>query len=153
MSGRRNFRWTTKHATVPTRGSTDVPHFIVPRQRGPHIRVGPADHLNPTVHHDPMTTTPGRPEELHLQPPTDSGREPLDSSGSCEPFLGGVATAERRRVPAAPPRRLAKVSLLSAHPLRSTPITGASSLLLDGPPPADSSLLSPLAGLASRVFA
>ena len=28
---------------------------------------------------------PGRPEGLHLQPPTDSGREPLDSSGSCKP--------------------------------------------------------------------
>ncbi len=31
--------------------------------------------------------SPGRPEDFHLQTPTDSGREPLDSSGSCQPSL------------------------------------------------------------------
>ena len=36
-------------------------------------------HLSVSLH---ISTTPGRPEDSHLQPPTDSVREPLDSYGS-----------------------------------------------------------------------
>ena len=94
---------------------------------------------------------PGRPEEFHLPPPTDSGREPLDSSGSCEPCDG--------HVPASPDSEAPGSSLSVglgpfefAHPLRSMRITRTSSLLRDGAPPASASLLSPFAGYAYRVF-
>jgi len=39
-----------------------------------------------------------------------------------------------------------------AHPLRSSPITGPSSLLQDDPPPSCASILSPFVVLTYRVF-
>jgi len=38
------------------------------------------------------------------------------------------------------------------HPLRSSPITEPSTLLLDDPPPSCASVLSPFVGLIYRVF-
>src|SRR5260363_59764 len=42
---------------------------------------------------------PSRPEEFHLQPLTDSVREPLDSYGSCRPSLQNLSTLELRNKP------------------------------------------------------
>ena len=53
---------------------------------------------------------------FHHQPPTESGREPLGSSGSCEPLRERVATSTRRRDAMAPPLGLAKASLGSPVP-------------------------------------
>src|SRR5260363_174530 len=45
------------------------------------------------------TGVPSRLEEYHLQPLTDSVREPLDSYGSCRPSLQNLSTLELRNKP------------------------------------------------------
>ncbi len=89
---------------------------------------------------------PGRPEESHHQSPT-------------EPYVNlSIHTArasrslETSRLPSdaerrAPPSILVGHTLVElTHPLRSTRITRASSLLLDDPPPPGASILSPFVG-------
>ena len=44
--------------------------------------------------------TPSRPGEFHPEPLTDSGLEPLDSSGSCHPMRAAALRQNRRAPPA-----------------------------------------------------
>jgi len=44
-----------------------------------------------------MVRALSRPEEFHLQPLTDSVREPLDSYGSCQPFFQYFSILKLRR--------------------------------------------------------
>ena len=63
---------------------------------------------------------PSRPREFHPEPLTDSGREPLDSSGSCHRVETAVSRQDRRFLPF--PVALPILSSVT-HPLRSTGIT------------------------------
>src|SRR5205807_3535134 len=83
-----------------------------------------------------------RPREFHPEPLTDSGREPLDSSGSCH---RAKAAAFRRELELLP-FPVGSLPTLVTCPLRSTSITPASSLLRSSPPLSGASVLS-----ASRV--
>jgi hypothetical protein len=98
------------------------------------------------------STLPGRPEESHLQPPT-------------EPCVNlSIYTARPSHCPAvsrqqstpkanAPPDFSVGAAVLElGHPLRSTLVTSASSLLPDDPPPSCTSVLSPFVFRTYRVF-
>ena len=61
-------------------------------------------------------------------------------------------TGGRRTWTLLPASRLAPRSFELGHPLRSTPITSASSLLPDDPPPPRTSVLSPFVFRTYRVF-
>jgi hypothetical protein len=75
-------------------------------------------------------TLPSRPGEFHLGPLTDSGRDTLASSGSCHRLKAAAFRQDMRlfRFP------VDRISASMTHPLRSTSITPASSLLRGGPP-------------------
>jgi len=93
---------------------------------------------------------PGRPEEFH--PAHRTVRKPLDLHGSSQPFacrLAMTVDAESRTL--LPIARLATTLLELGHPLRSTLITSASSLLLDDPPPSCPSVMSPFVFRTYRV--
>ena len=90
--------------------------------------------------------TPSRPGEFHPEPLTEPDLILSASSGSCH---RGKATAFRRNRGLLPlPAGLGwPIPTTVARPLRSTGITLASSLLRDGPPLPDASVLS-----ASRLL-
>ena len=48
------------------------------------------------------TTGPSRPGDLHPEPLTDSGRKPLDLSGSCHPLKAAAFHRDRRVPPVSP---------------------------------------------------
>ncbi len=80
-------------------------------------------------------------------------RKPLDLHGSSQPFSCYLAAADRRgRSRLIPVSRLAATFFELSHPLRSTPITEASSLLRDDPPPSCASVLSPFVVPTYKVF-
>ena len=94
-------------------------------------RVGPGD----------FAPRPSRPGDLHPEPLTDSGRKPLDLSGSCHP-LKAAASHRDRRVPPVIPLTLFDrdagdllPSLLGRYPvstlIRSSPPLGGASVLSD----------------------
>jgi len=95
----------------------------------------------------------GRPEESHLQSPSEPcvnlsihtapASHPLETSRS-------QADAERTRL--LPVAWLTIACRELAHPLRSSPITEPSTLLLDDPSPSCASILSPFVDLTYRVF-
>jgi hypothetical protein len=64
---------------------------------------------------------PSRPEDLHPEPLTDSGRKPLDLSGSCHP-LKAAAFHRDRRVPPVSPLTLLIATRVTCS-LRSSGIT------------------------------
>src|SRR5215467_3784029 len=66
------------------------------------------------------TNLPSRLREFHPEALTDSGREPLDSSGSCHRVETAVSRQDRRFLPF--PVALPILSSVT-HPLRSTGIT------------------------------
>src|SRR2546430_6627957 len=75
-----------------------------------------------------------------------SGREPLDSSGSCH----SAAYRRPRRVPVDPPAKaVVHLAVRVARPLGSSPITGPSSLLRARPPPCLATGTLPLAVVAA----
>ena len=86
--------------------------------------------------------------------PPRTVRESLDSYGSCQPYSWNLCGPK----PMQEVKQLLPVSWLAvtpyklAHPLRSSPITGPSSLLQDDPPPSCASILSPFVVLTYRVF-
>ena len=64
-----------------------------------------------------------------------SVREPLDSHGSCQPFSKNLTVLVDAESNSAPPSCLVDHHFRElAHPLRSSPITGPSTLILDDPP-------------------
>ena len=98
------------------------------------------------------STLPGRPEESHLQPPTEPcvnlsiyTARPSHSLPSCD-------GSRRRKRTLIPNSRLATAVFELGHPLRSTLVTSASSLLPDDPPPPCTSVLSPFVFRTYRVF-
>jgi len=85
--------------------------------------------------------------------PYRSVREPLDSYGSCRPSSGDFSVSGLpRKEKFLPVTRLTHTHDGLTHPLRSSPITGPSSLLQDDPPPSCASILSPFVVLTYRVF-
>src|SRR5260364_415177 len=86
---------------------------------------------------------PSRPEEFHLQPLTDSVREPLDSYGSCRPPLQILPPLELRNNQSSSHFRLTLVPHRPTHPLRSIPITETSTLLWGYTTIAQALVLSP----------
>src|SRR6516225_4735344 len=87
------------------------------------------------------TSGPSRPGDLHPEPLTDSGRKPLDLSGSCHP-LKAAAFHRDRRVPPVNPLTLFDrdagdllPSLFGHYPvstlIRSSPPLGGASVLSD----------------------
>jgi len=97
--------------------------------------------------------TPGRPEELHLQSPTDpyvslstrTARASLSRAAS--PLHGDAESSSLL-----PVAWLASPLLGLAPPLRSLLITRSSPLLRENPPPPGASILSPFVGFTYRVF-
>lgn len=82
-----------------------------------------------------------------------SVRKPLDLHGSSQPFSCHLTMTNRRgRQMLIPVSRLAIAFFELSHPLRSTLITSASSLLLDDPPPSCASVLSPFVVHTYKVF-
>ena len=80
-------------------------------------------------------------------------RKPLGLYGSSQPFPCLLATAKRlRKLMLLLVSQLAMTLAKLVHPLRSTSITEASTLLRDGPPPACASILSPFVDLTYKVF-
>jgi len=97
---------------------------------------------------------PGRPEEFHLQSPSDPyvnlSIHTAPASHSLEISRSQAYAKRTRLLP-----RLAGLTIAFrelAHPLRSSPITGPSTLLRDDPPPSCASILSPFVDLTYRVF-
>ncbi len=95
---------------------------------------------------------PGRPEEFHLQPPTEPCVNLSIYTARPSHSLPPRDDSRRGRKVLLPISRLASTFLELGHPLRSTPVTGASSLLLDDPPPSRTSVLSPFVFPTYRVF-
>ncbi len=95
---------------------------------------------------------PGRPEGFHLQPPTEPCVNLSIYTARPSHFLPPRDDSRRGRRVLLPISRLASTFLELGHPLRSTPITGASSLLLDDPPSSRTSVLSPFVFPTYRVF-
>jgi hypothetical protein len=100
-----------------------------------------------------VATLPGRPEESHLQTPTD----PYVSLSTHTARASHTLEASRLQVDAEkkgslPVIWLAFALLELAHPLRSILITRTSSLLQDDPPPSQASILSPFVDYTYRVF-
>jgi hypothetical protein len=95
---------------------------------------------------------PGRPEEFHLQPPT----EPCVNLSiyTARPSLSLPPHDDRRRGMRSflPISRLTTAVFELGHPLRSTLVTSASSLLPDDPSPSCTSVLSPFVFRTYRVF-
>lgn len=82
-----------------------------------------------------------------------SVRKSLDLHGSSQSFSCHLAMTNRRgRQMLIPVSRLAIAFFELSHPLRSTLITSASSLLLDDPPPSRASVLSPFVVHTYKVF-
>ena len=124
----------------PKRLSTLHQWFTCARLSSPYMtglnpaffrRVGPGD----------FAPRPSRPGDLHPEPLTDSGRKPLDLSGSCHP-LKAAASHRDRRVPPVIPLTLFDrdagdllPSLLGRYPvstlIRSSPPLGGASVLSD----------------------
>ncbi len=95
----------------------------------------------------------GRPEEFHLQSPTEPYVNLSTHTAPASLALGtSRSQADAGSYPAPPSSRLAVTPYKLAHPLRSSPITGPSSLLQDDPPPSCASILSPFVVLTYRVF-
>ena len=96
----------------------------------------------------------GRPEEFHLQSPTvpyvNLSIHTAPASHSLEISRFQAYTTNTGSSPALAGLTIACCKL--AHPLRSSPITEPSTLLLDDPPPSCASILSPFVGLTYRVF-
>ena len=98
-------------------------------------------------------TTPGRPEESHLQSPTDpyvslSTRTARASPSRAASPLHGDAESHRLL----PVPWLTPALLELTPPLRSLLITRSSSLLRENPPPPRASILSLFVGCTYRVF-
>ena len=95
----------------------------------------------------------GRPEESHLQSPSEPY---VNLSIHTAPVSLPLETSRSKAY--AKRTRLLPVSWLTiacrelTHPLRSSPITEPSTLLLDDPSPSCASILSPFVGLTYRVF-
>ena len=80
-------------------------------------------------------------------------RKRLHLHGSSQPFPCHLAVAKRHeRSRLLPVSRLAATFVELSHPLCSTPITGASTLVRDDPPPSCASVLSPFVDLTYKVF-
>jgi len=99
-----------------------------------------------------MRRLPGRPEGFHLQPPTEPCVNLSIYTARPSHSLPPRDDSRRGRKVLLPISRLASTFLELGHPLRSTPVTGASSLLLDDPPPSRTSVLSPFVFPTYRVF-
>ena len=95
---------------------------------------------------------PGRPEGFHLQPPTEPCVNLSIYTARPSHFLPPRDDSRRGRRVLLPISRLASTFHELGHPLRSTPITGASSLLPDDPPPPYTSVVSPFVFRTYRVF-
>src|SRR5664279_3188877 len=95
---------------------------------------------------------PGRPEEFHLQPPTEPCVNLSIYTARPSHSLPPCDGSRRRMRSLLPISRLTTAVFEPGHPLRSTPITGASSLLPDDPPPSRTSVLSPFVFRTYRVF-
>ena len=99
-----------------------------------------------------MGRLPGRPEGFHLQPPTEPCVNLSIYTARPSHSLPPRDDSRRGRKVLLPISRLASTFLELGHPLRSTPVTGASSLLLDDPPPSRTSVLSPFVFPTNRGF-
>ena len=99
-----------------------------------HLKAGSAGGISPPAAHRTVR------KRLHLH-------------GSSQPFPCHLAVAKRRgRSRLLPVSRLAATFVELSHPLCSTPITGASTLVRDDPPPSCASVLSPFVDLTYKVF-
>ena len=98
------------------------------------------------------STLPGRPEEFHLQPPTEPCVNLSIYTARPSHSLPSRDDRRRRMRSLLPISRLATAVSELGHPLRSTLITSASSLLPDDPPPPCASVLSPFVFRTYRVF-
>ena len=99
-----------------------------------------------------MGRLPGRPEGFHLQPPTEPCVNLSIYTARPSHSLPPRDDSRRGRKVLLPISLLASTFLELGHPLRSTSVTGASSLLLDDPPPSRTSVLSPFVFPTYRVF-
>ena len=95
---------------------------------------------------------PGRPEGFHLQPPTEPCVNLSIYTARPSHFLPPRDDSRRGRRVLLPISRLTSTFLELGHPLRSTLITSASSLLPDDPSPSCTSVLSPFVFRTYRVF-
>jgi hypothetical protein len=96
-----------------------------------------------------------RPEEFHLQSPSDPYVNLSIHTAPASHALGTLrsqADAGNRTAPPSPSLLVGRHPCKLPHPLRSSPITGSSSLLQDDPPPFGASILSPFVVLTYRVF-
>jgi hypothetical protein len=95
----------------------------------------------------------GRPEEFRLQSPS----EPYVNL-SIHTAPAAILLKPHGLKPTQKETRLLPVAWLTiacrelAHPLRSSPITGPSTLIQDDPSPSCASILSPFVDLTYRVF-
>ena len=107
-----------------------------------------------TFFYDRRSEESGRPEEFHLQSPSDPcvnlSIHTAPASRSLETSRSQAYAEKPGSSPALAELTIACCEL--AHPLRSSPITGPSSLIRDDPPPACASILSPFVGFTYRVF-
>ncbi len=103
-------------------------------------------------HAETRRPMPGRPEGFHLQPATEPCVNLSIYTARPSHFLPPRDDNRRGRRVLLPISRLTSTFLELGHPLRSTPITGASSLLPDDPPPPYTSVVSPFVFRTYRVF-
>src|SRR5271157_2665611 len=98
------------------------------------------------------STLPGRPEEFHLQPPTEPCVNLSIYTARPSRSLPPRDDSRRGMRSFLPITRLTIAIFELGHPLRSTLITSASSLLPDDPPPSCTSVLSPFVFRTYRIF-
>jgi hypothetical protein len=159
----RRFQWFAQRSpswSSPDSSRLPFPHRSRPCPFGTQPREGVwslrlhADSEGPSlISFATSWRKPGRPEELHLQSPTDpyvslstrTARASLSRAAS--PLHGDAESSSLL-----PVAWLASPLLGLAPPLRSLLITRSSPLLREHPPPPGASLLSPFVGFTYRVF-